>query len=68
MTRFWGNHPGTRQTRGSQHVKPATPAEQLAAMERELASRRESYPDTHWMVQEQIGRIAELKIEVGECC
>lgn len=67
MTRFWGNHPGTQQARGSRHVKPSTPTERLAAMEQELASRRETYPDTHWMVREQVERIAEMKREVRIC-
>jgi len=34
---FWGDHPGTRQTRARRRVKPSTPQERLESMERRLA-------------------------------
>lgn len=61
MSRFWGNHPGTQQARGSRRVSPSTPQERLAAMERGLANMKEIFGDRHWLVLKQIGRIAELK-------
>ena len=53
MSRFWGNHSGTRQTRGFRRVNPATPKERLASMERELANRKRIYGVNHWLTQMQ---------------
>jgi len=50
MRRFWGDHPGTRQVRGFRKVKPATPEERLASMERELANRIKACGPDSWMV------------------
>jgi len=59
MRRFWGNHPGTRQVRGLRKVKPATPEERLASMERELERRLKSCGNRdYWYVQMQREAIA----------
>jgi len=64
MSQFWGNHPGTRQARGFRRVKPATPEERLASMERELERRIKVCGSNrdYWYVQMQrevIGRELE---------
>ena len=58
MRGFWGNHPGTRQVRGFRKVKPATPEERLASMERELTNRIKARGPDSWMVQMQQEAIA----------
>jgi len=59
MARFYGDHPGTRQIRGRRKVKPASPEERLASMQRELASREQTYGVDHWMTQRQRETIAK---------
>ena len=49
MTRFWGNHSGTRQIGGHRKVKPSTLEERLASMQRELANREQAYGPNHWL-------------------
>ena len=58
MRRFWGDHPGTRQVRGSRKVKPASKEERLESMQRELANRERIYGPYHWMVKIQRDIIA----------
>jgi len=60
MRRFWGNHSGTRQARGFRRVKPASHAERLASMQRELERRIEAFGDDSQPVKlqrEAIGRL-----------
>ena len=61
MARFYGNHPGTRQVRGSRKVKPATAEERLASMQHELDRRLWYRPINHEYVQAQLDAIANLK-------
>ena len=58
MRRFYGDHPGTRQVRGSRKVKPASQEEQLESMRRELANRIKAYGPDHFMTQMQRETIA----------
>jgi hypothetical protein len=58
MTRFWGNHGGTRQVSGSKKVRPAPAAERLASMETELARRIRAYGKDHPLVERQRQAIA----------
>lgn len=59
MSRFYGNHPGTRQTRGFRNVKPATHEDQLASMQRELERRIEAFGEDDPFVQVQRNAIAK---------
>uniref|UniRef100_A0A6M3KJL8 Uncharacterized protein n=1 Tax=viral metagenome TaxID=1070528 RepID=A0A6M3KJL8_9ZZZZ len=59
MARFWGDHPGTMQTRGRRNIKPATREERLESMRRELANREKSLGTGHWMTEEQRQVIAQ---------
>jgi hypothetical protein len=62
MTRFWGNHQGTRQWRGRRRVKPATREENLESMYRELRRREASFPIDHPYVQAQREAIAREEL------
>lgn len=53
MTRYFGNHPSTRQTRGRRQVRPATKEERLASMRRELERRERVYGPTHPLTEMQ---------------
>ena len=59
--RYYGNHAGTRQTRGWRRVKPASFEERLASMQRELASRIAAFGADSPFVEVQRETIAKLR-------
>jgi len=53
MGKFWRGMNSPRQVRGSRKVKPATKEEWLESMQRELATREQTYGVDHWLTQMQ---------------